>query len=390
MEILEKTECNLCFKDFKDDPEHIPKIMKCGDSFCAKCLKSLIIEDKINCPICKTVITEKIDEMPINKYALNPKKTIVCDICLEEYSNDLNSQKAPRIMKCGDTFCTECLEKNRCNNKNICVFCGEESCEPVRNLIINKCVIEKYEKEVILNFQYMDNDKEISDINQLDYTFSVGLMGESAGGKTSIAHYFYTGSSYGPNMMTTVGFDYHFKFVSCKDKLIKITLWDTAGQEKFGSLSAGYLRGVQALLLVFSLTPIWQDGENKKYKEAKGEEKLKIRKEYTLKTFNKVSFWLTQFNSFNKQENKIIYLIGNKCDDVENRIIKLEDAKTFAKDNKLKYFETSAITGRNIKKVFESLTLKLMEIYPCEARHSTKNFILGQTVEKERKKDKCC
>ena len=78
-------------------------------------------------------------------------------------------------------------------------------------------------------------------------------------------------------------------------------------------------------------------------------------------------------------------MIGNKSDDTENRIIRLEDAQKFAKNNKLTYFETSAKTGRNIQKVFESLTLKLMEIYPSEARNYTKNIILV-----EKKKKKCC
>ena len=77
-------------------------------------------------------------------------------------------------------------------------------------------------------------------------------------------------------------------------------------------------------------------------------------------------------------------MIGNKCDDKENRIINLKDAKKFAEKYGLKYFETSAKTGKNIKKVFESLTLKLMEIYPSEARKTS--YILGET--KERKK--CC
>ena len=382
--MLQTTECSLCFEDFKDDPDHIPKIMKCGDSFCVKCIKTLIIEDKIICPICKAIITEKIDEMPINKYALNPKKNLFCEKCLGEYSNDLNSKKAPRILKCGDTFCTECLEKVRSNNKIICPSCKEESCEEVEKLYINNCVIEEYQNEITLNFQYME--KEI-DINKLDYRFSVGLMGESAGGKTSIAHYFYTGKSFEQSPIPTYGIDYHFKFATCKDKTIKIILWDTAGQEKFNSVSAGSLRGVQALLLVFSLTPI-SIHIAKEFQEAKGEEKLKIQKDYTLNTFNEASFWLQQFNTFNKQEKKIIYLIGNKCDDIENRIIKLEDAHKFAKDNKLIYFETSAKTGRNIQKVFESLTLNLMEVYPCEARHSSKNIILGETVQK--KKKKCC
>ena len=141
--------------------------------------------------------------------------------------------------------------------------------------------------------------------------------------------------------------------------------------------------------MVFSLAPTGQH-EAIKYKEAEGEEKLKIQKEYTLKTFEDVSFWLSQFNTFNKQENKIIFLIGNKCDDTENRIIKLEDAKQFAKDNKLTYFETSAKTGKNIQKVFENLTLKIMEIYSCENRNSISNIILDKKKVKQNKKKKCC
>jgi Ras-related protein Rab-18 len=360
--------------------------MKCGDSFCTKCLKTLIIDDKIICPICKAIITEKIDEMTINKYALNPKKNLFCEKCLGEYSNDLNSKKAPRILKCGHTFCTECLEKSSVNDKIICYSCKEESCEEVEKLYINKCVIEEYENEITLNFKYMEQE---IDINKLDFKFSVGLMGESIGGKTSISHYFYTGKSFEETAIPTIGVDYHFKFVTCKDKIIKITLWDTAGQEKFGSLSAGYLRGVQALLLVFSLTPISQKLA-KEYKEAVGEEKLNIQKEYTQKTFEGASFWLEQFNTFNKQPKKIIFLIGNKSDDTENRIIKLEDAKQFAKDNKLTYFETSAKTGRNIKKVFENLTLKLMELYSCEIKNSNKNIILDKKKAKKIKKKKCC
>ncbi len=38
-------------------------------------------------------------------------------------------------------------------------------------------------------------EQDIDD-NQLDFKFSVGLMGESNGGKISISHYFYTGKSF--------------------------------------------------------------------------------------------------------------------------------------------------------------------------------------------------
>jgi len=234
--MVQKTECSFCFEYFNDDSDHIPKIMKCGDTFCVKCLKSLIIDDKIICPNCKTIITEKIDEMPINKYALDSLKTLICALCLEKYSNKLNSKKIPRILKCGDTFCSECLEESRLNNKNICEYCGKESFEEVGKLIINKCVIEKYENEIILNFKYLDEKK--IDIHKIDFSFSIGLIGAGPCGKSSISYYFNTGQSLEESPITTYGIDYHYKYFSCKDKIIKLTLWDTSGIKTFSSLSA--------------------------------------------------------------------------------------------------------------------------------------------------------
>ena len=73
----------------------------------------------------------------------------------------MNSKKIPRILKYGDTFCTECLEESRLNNKNICEYCGKESFEEIGKLIINKCVIEEYENEIILNFKYWTKVKKI-------------------------------------------------------------------------------------------------------------------------------------------------------------------------------------------------------------------------------------
>ena len=59
-----------------------------------------------------------------------------------------------------------------------------------------------------------------------------------------------------------------------------------------------------------------------------------------------------------------IYLIGNKVDDEENRIIRYKDAKKFANEQGLKYYETSAKTGKNINKVFFDLVIELLRIFP--------------------------
>lgn len=61
-----------------------------------------------------------------------------------------------------------------------------------------------------------------------------------------------------------------------------------------------------------------------------------------------------------------LMLVGNKHDIVENdpslRRVKKEDAKNFAKDFDLLYFETSAINGTNVANCFEELLQSLKKL----------------------------
>ena len=100
------------------------------------------------------------------------------------------------------------------------------------------------------------------------------------------------------------------------------------------------------------------------YKKSNKEERKKIEDKYTEKVFKGLKFWLNQFRQFNTIDKSVIYLIGNKVDDEENRIIRYKDAKKFANEQGLKYYETSAKTGKNINKVFFDLVIELLRIFP--------------------------
>ena len=236
--------------------------------------------------------------------------------------------------------------------------------------------------------KYIEDDIEITNI---DNQYSVGLMGETGGGKTSINQFFRTGKPL-EDSVATIGFDYVFKYVKFKEKTVKLSLIDTAGQEKFMSLSSGALKGVYGLLLVFSLTPLWQNRENDNYKKANKEEKKEMEEKYKENTFKRLEFWLNQFYQFNTVENSVIYLLGNKVDDVENRIIKYKDAKAFANQNKLKYYETSAKTGKNINKVFFDLIFDLLKIFPNKIEKNKIKLNNEKNVKSPNKSDKskCC
>ena len=381
--------CNICFENFEQDTENEPKIMECGDTFCLKCIQFIKKEkEKFLCPICQKEIYEKIEDMPTNKYVFNPLKTILCDMCSNEYDNNYKSNKTPRVLSCGHSFCTNCLKSKLGSGDEItCMFCGQKTKRKVEGCRVNKMIIEKLEEQIISSMKYIEGDIEIS---KIDNQYSIGLMGETGGGKTSINHFFRTGQSI-ENSISTIGFDYVFKFIKYKEKTVKLSLIDTAGQEKFMSLSAGALRGVYGLLLVFSLTPLWNSKQFENYKKGDNEFKKQLEEEYKKKTFDGLEFWLNQFYQFNKTENAIIYLLGNKVDDEENRIIKYKDAKKFANQYDLKYYETSAKTGKNINKVFFDLIYDLLKTFPNKIGKEV-NVRLNKKKSKKESKEKggCC
>jgi len=52
----------------------------------------------------------------------------------------------------------------------------------------------------------------------------------------------------------TVGVEFSSKTLNMKDKEIKLQLWDTAGQEKFRSVTKSYYKGAVGVLIVYDIT----------------------------------------------------------------------------------------------------------------------------------------
>ena len=304
--------------------------------------------------------------------------SIVCEICLEEYHNSFTSEKTPRILECGDSFCTECLKKiKERENKIICPVCRTESFEEIEKIRVNKYIINQVEKKILSAIKDLDN-KEV-DTNKIDYKFSIALIGESGVGKTCIGNFYRTGKPFDISPISTMAIDHSYKYVLIHSKTVQITLWDTAGQEKFKSVTTGYIRGVDAIIVVFSLTSFNSEDDYKMFEKKSEEEKNIIREEYKKNTFREIEYWIKHCKQINAQKKQIIYLIGNKVDQKEYRLIDCEDAQKYANEKKIKYFETSAKTGEKIQNMFNSLALDLMKIYSDEDLDTEEDFALKST-----------
>ena len=85
----------------------------------------------------------------------------------------------------------------------------------------------------------------------------LGTLGDSGVGKTNLST-LYVDNKFSQEFISTIGFNCLIKNIKIKindiEKNIKVKIWDTAGQEKFKSISVQYIKNCLGILLVYSIT----------------------------------------------------------------------------------------------------------------------------------------
>jgi small GTP-binding protein len=120
-----------------------------------------------------------------------------------------------------------------------------------------------------------------------------------------------------------------------KEKIVRLQIWDTCGQEVYRSLINGFYRNSSLAILVYSIT--------------------------SLKSFKNLEIWLNDIKVNSNPDIKI-FLIGNKKDLEEKREVPIDSAKNFFKEHGLYAFmESSAKTGFNAQKMFIDAAHVLVE-----------------------------
>jgi len=169
-----------------------------------------------------------------------------------------------------------------------------------------------------------------------DCVYKVLLLGDSTVGKTCFLKK-YTDKTFQDVHMSTIGLDYRVKTMTLKSgKVVKLQIWDTAGQDRFRAITKNYYKGANGIILIYDVTSI--------------------------QTYENVKNWISQIRE-EASPNVIIYIAGNKIDLEEERKIKTEEGQKLAEELGLPFFETSAKTGVNINESFEDLVEKIDEVY---------------------------
>ena len=163
------------------------------------------------------------------------------------------------------------------------------------------------------------------------------LLGNSNVGKSSMMQRYVTGE-FQANQMNTIGIDHREVLVedhSQNDENVTLlSIWDTAGQERFANLSRNYVRRMDCLLLCFDITDA--------------------------KSFAGIDKWTSFLQENVDTSEKVVFLVGTKCDLEHDRVIPRNEAEALAARlepllGEVPYFECSAKTGHSIGMIFESL-----------------------------------
>ena len=130
------------------------------------------------------------------------------------------------------------------------------------------------------------------------------------------------------------------KSATVPQKHMKLSLWDTAGQETYKSVTRSYFRGASGALLVFDIS--------------------------RRPTFAHVKDWLDDLRNI-ADKDIVVILVGNKSDlastEAENkREVTTQEAEEWARMNDvLEYVETSAKSGEGVELAFARVAERIYQ-----------------------------
>jgi len=187
-------------------------------------------------------------------------------------------------------------------------------------------------------------------------TFNIITLGSSEVGKTCIIRR-YIDNEYISSTISTIGIDCKAKIFTINSIKYKIIYYDTAGQERYASISSKYIKSANGVILVYDIT-------NKK-------------------TFSKIEEWSNILERNNKNYSAV--LVGNKMDLESERQVSTNEGLTLANKLNIEFFETSCLTNQNIEEMMNKISTLTINRFDSKGNS---NLSLNKLNKKDGKN--CC
>ena len=183
------------------------------------------------------------------------------------------------------------------------------------------------------------------------------LIGDQNVGKSNFIFRF-TENKFSESHQATIGIDVKVKNITIDNKVYKVQIIDTSGQEAYKSISRNYYLKVQGILLMFDLTNKF--------------------------SFQNLENWIKEI--YNIRDKVPFMIIGNKCDLENNIEVNDDEVIQFGNKNDASYYKTSAKNGKNVDNAIINFVKQIIDL---DITNKDKTYILdGSSIINEKKK--CC
>ncbi|CAL8070123.1 unnamed protein product [Calicophoron daubneyi] len=149
---------------------------------------------------------------------------------------------------------------------------------------------------------------------------------------------------------------------------VKLQIWDTAGQDRFRTITSTYYRGAHGIIIVYDVNDV--------------------------RTFCNVEKWTDEASAY-ADESIARILVGNKNENPELKTVATQDAQRLAAKHSCLFIETSAKNDDNVNQMFDMITreaLRLKMLQADQQRKAQPNSVKLRPVSEVRikSKRKCC
>ncbi|XP_068029481.1 ras-related protein Rab-44 isoform X2 [Anomalospiza imberbis] len=153
------------------------------------------------------------------------------------------------------------------------------------------------------------------------------------------------------------GLDYQIKTLVVDNERFALRLWDSAGQERYRSMTKQFFRKADGVVLMYDITS-----------------------EYS---FSDVRYWLSCIQE-GAEDGVAVLLLGNKTDCAAQRQVPTKEGECLAKEHQLMFYECSAASGHNVFESMVSFT-RLLKVREDELKNKAE-----EVPKAPQKKKGCC
>ena len=216
------------------------------------------------------------------------------------------------------------------------------------------------------------HEHEHSSSTRYDHVFKLILIGDTSVGKTSLLNRF-TERSFHTFYNPTIGIDFRVKSLKINNKLIKLQIWDTSGNERFQVITSLYYKNADGFIILYDTT---------------NPSSLKNVQTW----YDRVEKHCIKANDFDFKNRFLV--VGNKIDiTIPPFGVSTEEGKTYAERRGLPFMEASIKSNINVNDVFHTISQTILQMtesidpYNIEEDES---LFKGLLHSRKKKKLLCC